>query len=346
MNIPLASISNDWHIKEDNTEQLINLVIEQCELNKNLGIKYIICIGDIFNSRKSQSLLVLNTFGRILDIVQEYGFELWAIPGNHDKTSYTSDESFLDQFKHHPNFRLIHLSGGLPFKKHNIFLHFLPFWSNEIWLERFDLLLDYIGDFEKGEKHILCSHIAVEGSINNDGSKVNSSIKPSMFKKFYKVFLGHYHNQQKISSNIYHLPSIQQNNFGEDSEKGFTVIYSDGSHKLFESNFKTFKKIKLNVDKLSKDNIREYIKEYETQTNDSNIRFILEGSEEKLKSLNKEQFLQAGIEIQTKNNEIGIIEDFDTVEITKYTDENIIDEFKEFCEEKGLDFKHGVKYLK
>ena len=76
------------------------------------------------------------------------------------------------------------------------------------------------------------------------------------------------------------------------------------------------------------------------------MRFILEGSGEKLKSISKEKFLQAGIDVKTKNCEIDIIEDFDTVEITQYTDENIIDEFDEFCELKDLDFETGIKYLK
>jgi exonuclease SbcD len=304
-------------------------------------------LGDVFNSRKSQTLLVLKTFEKILDIVQEYNLEMWCIPGNHDKTSYESNESFLDQYKHHPNLHLVSLSGGIPFKEANIFLRFIPFFSESRWLEQYNSFIEYMGeDWQKTTRNILCSHIAVNGSQNNDGSKVESTIKPSLFKDFDKVFLGHYHQMQQIGSNIYHLPSIQQNNFGEDEEKGFTVLYDDGSHELVKSSFKPFIKVKIDVNKTSKEEINNYINEYQKQSENAHIRFILEGNEEILKSINKEKFLQAGIDVKTKSCEIGVIEDFDTVEITQYNDENIIEEFELFCEEKGLDFNEGVKYLK
>lgn len=345
----LATFSTDWHIKEDNTEQIIDLVTQQCELNKKSGCKIMVCLGDVFNSRKSQTLLVLNTFGKILDIIDSYGLILYCIPGNHDKTSYESNESFLDQFQYHPALSLIKLLGGIPFRDTNVFLHFIPFFSNDLWVEKFKELLDHqeiIPHIDNKTKHILCSHIAVQGSQNNDGTKVESSIKPSMFKDFHKVFLGHYHNQQQIGSNIFHLPSIQQNNFGEDEEKGFTVLYEDGSHELVKSKFKPYKKVKIDVDKLSKSELNEVINEYTKEAQNSYVRFILEGREETLKSIDKDKFLQVGIDVKTKSNEIGIIEDFDTVEISQYTDENIVEEFEQFCEEKGLDFKQGIKYLK
>lgn len=341
----LATFSTDWHIKDDNTEQIIDIVTQQCELNKESGCKTMVCLGDIFNSRKSQTLLVLNTFGKILDIIASYDLMLYCIPGNHDKTSYESEESFLDQFKYHPCFKLINRTDILKFENERIILYFLPFFSNELWLDRMDYL-NFEDSFKEGDKHILCSHIAVQGSRNNDGTKVESSIKPSMFKSFYKVFLGHYHNQQQIGSNIFHLPSIQQNNFGEDEDKGFTVLYEDGSHELVKSKFKPYKKVKIDVDKLSKSELNEVINEYTKEAQNSYVRFILEGREENLKSIDKDKFLQAGIDVKTKSNEIGIIEDFDTVEISQYTDDNIVEEFEQFCEEKGLDFKQGIKYLK
>lgn len=60
-----------------------------------------------------------------------------------------------------------------------------------------------------------------------DGTEVKSELKPSMFEMFKKVYLGHYHNYQRVGSNIYHLGSVQQNNFGEDEKKGFWLLDSD-----------------------------------------------------------------------------------------------------------------------
>lgn len=340
---PIAIFSTDWHIKDSNTEEIIDLVIQKCKLAKELGVKYLICLGDVFNSRKSQSLLVLNTFGKILDIVSGYDLEFWCIPGNHDKTNYFSDASFLEPFKTHPNFYLYSNIDRLEFD--GITLHFLPFFSEDVWLEKYN---EYINTQKTWNiQNILCSHIAVNGSRNNDGSKIQSNINTSIFKEYFdKVFLGHYHNQQKIGSNIYHLPSIQQNNFGEDSEKGFTVLYEDGSHKLIRSQFKQYTKVKIDVNTASKEDLSKMIDEYSKQSELSYIRFILEGSEEKIKSINKDIIRSVGIDVKTVNSEIEIIEDFETVEVKKYTNESILEEFEQFCEEYGKNFETGVSYLK
>ena len=70
------------------------------------------------------------------------------------------------------------------------------------------------------------------------------------FENHFKVFSGHYHDQQKIG-NFYHIPSIQQNNYGEDSDKGFTVLFGDGSHELVKSDFKEYIKVQVDLDTCS-----------------------------------------------------------------------------------------------
>jgi exonuclease SbcD len=336
---PIAVFSTDWHIKDDNVESVVDLVTQQCELAKKLGVFILVCLGDVFNSRKSQTLLCLNTFGRMLDVIQKNNLTLYCIPGNHDKTDYESEESFLDSFEHHPNFCL--------FKKYKysdivtgIRLHFLPFLKEEQWLSKFNYDLS-----EKG-KNILCSHIAVVGSCNNDGTRIDNGISPTIFKEFDSVLLGHYHDMQQPAKNIFHLPSIQQNNFGENSEKGFTVLYSDGSHELVKSKFKEYIKVKIDVDKVSKKELNDLVTEYSDKTKDNYVRFVLEGTEDKIKSLNKDVLQSSGIDIKTVNKEIeNVSVDFDTVEIKKYTKDDLLDEFSQFCEEYDEDYIEGIKYL-
>jgi len=350
MKKPIATFSTDWHIKDDNANQIIDLVIQQCKLNKKLGVKYIICLGDVFTAKikaghniwntKSLTQIEIETFDNILTIIKKNKQTLISIVGNHDKSDGDKEYSFLNQFRHHPNFHLI--SGNREYDiVEGVRLNFISYFKDEVWLQQFKQL-----SLLKDGINILCSHRAFNGSVNNDGSKVEETISPKVVSDYKSVFLGHYHNQSKVGSNIFHLPSIQQNNFGEDEEKGFTVLYDDGSHELVKSSFKPFIKVKIDVNKTSKEEINNYINEYQKQSENAHIRFILEGNEEILKSINKEKFLQAGIDVKTKSCEIGVIEDFDTVEITKYNDENIIEEFEMFCEEKGLDFNEGVKYLK
>lgn len=344
---PLVIFSTDWHLKKENIDQIIDLVIQQCELAKSLGVHYIACLGDILDSRIAQRQDVLTAFGEILDFVDSYGLEFWAIPGNHDKTIYESSDSFLDPYNGRRNFRLIEMYGSLPFPEHKLFLEFLPFFSEEEYTKQFHEFYEYIGfknNSQSDGKHILCTHIAVTGSRNNDGTMISSVLSSGMFKDFFKVFSGHYHDQQKIGANFHHLPSIQQNNFGENAEKGFTVLYSDGNHSLVKSKFKEFIQIKIDLDEITTDEIESLRRKY--KNSDDNIRFEFKGSETLLKSLRKEDFTSLGISVQTKNREIeDDILYSESVEVVEHTASSIKEEFSKFCEKEKLSVEQGLKFL-
>ena len=345
----LATFSTDWHIKDDNTEQIIDLVTQQCELNKKVGCHYMICLGDIFTAKvksgstwntKSLMQTEINCFDRVLQIIKSYNITLIAIVGNHDKSDGNKEYSFLDQFRFHPNFQLVSDFDEIDIIE-GVRFCCISYFKDEKWLESFNKLSPL-----KNGINILLSHRAFNGSVNNDRTKVEQSINPSVVKSYDSVFLGHYHNKSKIGSNIFHLPSIQQNNFGEDEDKGFTVLYEDGSHELVHSKFKKFIKVNIDLSETSVKELNEYINEYQKDTQQAYIRFVISGEEEVLKSIKKDKFLQAGIDIKTKSSDIGIVEEFDSVEINKYTEESIVEEFKEFCEDRSLDFDEGLKYLK
>lgn len=191
---------------------------------------------------------------------------------------------------------------------------------------------------------IFYSHIKQFQDLNNDSSKVENSITPKYLNWWRKVFLGHYHNQQKIGDNIYHLPSIRANNFGEDNDKGFTVLYDDGSHELVTSKFKEYHTVEINLDNVNKQDLNnlkqqgsELVKE-----NNTNIRFKITGSEDKVQALNKEEFESLGITIQKEHKTvIKSIEKAEVGEVMVYDDNKIIEKFDEFC--KIEDFE-GVEY--
>ena len=335
-NKPILTISTDWHIKKENIEDIKKLIIEQCELSVKLGVKYLVCLGDVFESRVSQREDVLKAFKDILDIIHSYELKLIVIPGNHDKTNYDSIDSFLLPYEQHPAIRLISTTSKITIS--DIRMFFIPFFNENIWLNKFEEL-----DMTSFPS-ILFTHIAVTGSVNNDGTHVSSSISPKLFSKFNKVFSGHYHDQQKIGKNFYHLPSIQQNNFGENSDKGFTVLYDDLSHELVKSTFKEFIKVKVDLDTYSQDDLNTLKRKY-GQSND-NVRFEFIGSDDVLKSIKKEDFTSLGIDIKTKSKEIvNDIEYIETVEIVEHNKDTILEAFKNFCEKENYSYEQGVSYL-
>lgn len=328
----IGVLSTDWHLKESNIESIKDLIIQKCELAKSLSTENLLCLGDVFDSRKSQTISVLNAFGDILDTIERYGLVLYVIPGNHDKSNYSSFESFLDPFAHHPAIRLIRGSFRMLGR-----VVMIPYFNDDMWVEEYS-------DIAKIDGQILLSHQAFTGSRNNDGSEVLSKISTTMFSNFNLVLFGHYHDQQQLAPNCYHIPSIQQNNYGENTDKGFTVLYDDFTFELVKSKFKEYKKVVVDLDKTSKKELDTLIKE-NSMSEDCHVRFELVGDESKIKSISKEIFVNNGIDLKTKIKEIEDNIQYEE-EIKEYTVDSIFTEFELFCEEKGKDYKKGVSYLK
>lgn len=342
----VAVFSTDWHLDSTNIEQITELVRQQCKLAEKLEVKLLVCLGDVFESRIAQREDVLTAFGVILDVIQEHKLKLLLIPGNHDKTNYFGEDSFLTPFKTHPCLALIERAGGYPFPNHNLHLHFLPYFKQGIWLDRFAKLVEYIGEsnVQSEEKHILCTHISITGSRDNDNHYSSSTISASLFKDFFKVFSGHYHNQQKISKNFYHLPAIRQAEFDEDEDKGFTVLYSDGSHNFVKSTFKKFIKLEIDLDNSCFEDL--VLLKQRFSNNKDNIRFEFIGSEKALKALKKEDFVSIGIDVKTKSREIeDDIKYSETEEVKEHTSGTIREEFTKFCIQDKLIEEIGLPYL-
>lgn len=333
----IAILSTDKHITPRNLSEMYDLFKQEIILAKERNVSNIIWLGDIFNSRESQRQEVLTFLSNILIDYKNAGLEIYCIPGNHDKTDYNSYDSFLDCFILAPHFHLLKEAnsftlGGVKFDS-------VPFFNEEKWLEEFNKIP------KKEAGQILLSHIAVDGSVNNDGSKVSSEkIKQSMFSHYKSVFLGHYHNAQQVSKNIFHLPSTRQNNFGEDNEKGFTILYNDFSTEFIKSKFIEFEKFHIDLDNSSVEEAMELAKTIEKEN--VRITFEFSGSDDKLRALDKKFFINLGVSVTTKNKDVEV-EDVEYVEeVKKMTDDDIIEHFKRFCEKNNYPFDEGIKYLK
>lgn len=214
----LAIISTDHHLSEGNASTIKDILLEEMEIADKKGIKTHIWLGDVFDNRVSQREVCLSTLHEILEAYDENGHQIICIPGNHDKTSYSSQKSFLTAFKHHPSFTLVEELDGMQIE--GVYCFFLPFFTDDILLDE----LAEIGD--KRKKNILFGHFAVTGSKNMDGTEVKSELKPSMFEMFKKVYLGHYHNYQRVGSNIYHWEVFNRTILGKMKRRvfGFWIL--------------------------------------------------------------------------------------------------------------------------
>lgn len=333
---PIAILSTDKHLQESNALELLDLAEQEINLAKSLGVTTVIWLGDIFDSRLSQRQELLTCLTEMIGLYHQEGISIYCIPGNHDKTDYESDESFLTQYRYHPGFTLFEVPTQIDL--FGVGCYFLPFYSQDVWLEKFEEL-----PVPKTKKSILFSHTAVQGSINNDGKVVNNRISLNLFKKFGKVLLGHYHDAQQPGANVFHLPSTRQNNFGEDEEKGFTVLFDDTSFEFIKASFVPYKEIKVDVLKTSKD---ELLKLAKTSTDGVNVRITLVGDQQAVKAVNKKVFTEKGISVKTKYTDVEVTESQEAEVVQELSGTDVKEKFKAFCEEKGYDYPEGYKLLK
>lgn len=336
----LAIISTDWHLQSKNLEQIIELSEQEILEAEKLGISQHIWLGDIFESRISQRQDVLNALTKIIEMYDEANHQIICIPGNHDKTDYNSKSSFLDAYKYHPSFDLIDDLDCRQIKGVNCF--FLPFFNEKILVENLE------GISERGE--LLFGHFAISGSTNNNGTKVSNSLKSSMFKNFSQVFLGHYHNYQEVTSNIIHLGSLTQNNFGEDEDKGFWLLSQEGGEFLFDlipSKGIGYKKIEINLDEVDFQEADKLIKKFRADNSGSRIRVELKGEDSVVQSFDGHLYQELGIDVKKKPFNIeGEDAEERMSEIRSMTPEDLQKKFEVFCKENDYNYKEGIEILK
>lgn len=300
-----------------------------------IGVKNIILNGDVFDSRSFQRLSHLKCFEKCLDLFYWNDMVCYTNVGNHDKSVYEREESFLDSFKHHPAMKLYSKItdvkiGGKTFT-------FSPYFPD-------DMLQEQLEQHEGAD--VLIGHWSAHGSTNLKKITDKKSIGKKLLSKWNKTYLGHFHQWHELSKDIVHLPSLLQNGFGEDNVKGFSIIYDDLSYSLVKGKFRELKKIVVDLDDVSISELKKLIKK--EQGSDATVRIELIGSDDKLKAVDKSMFKDTGIDLKIKFNKAY---DFDTTKkeppkaVNKYTEGQLKDEFKTFCKKKGFEHSFGIKLL-
>ena len=334
----IALLLSDTHLREE-TIDVNKDVFSQVD---NLAQKYqvpIFHLGDVFTSRKSQTLSVMNA---LRDNLNKFLSVTYMIPGNHDKVDLRSETSYLDFFSRGPYIRIVRDFDHVFFDKTHFWL--LPYFKEDEYIERLKKI-----NFEKkkGERHFLLTHVGIEGVKNNDNSIVINNIRQTLFDKFDIVFIGHYHNSSELGTNIQYIGSAYQNNFGETSyDKGFTLIYNDGTYTRIKSSFPQYNSIKIDLNTVKKEKIESLLKIWGNKKGVF-VKIKVSGVKEKVKAFDKLRFEDQGILIETDYDDIrSEIEKATAKELITYTSSTLIGEFKEFCLDNDLNVNQGLFYLK
>lgn len=348
MSRPFAIIVADSHYDKNNVSEVSAVMDQAIDLAIERKINTIFHIGDVFTDRTGQGLMVLLAFSRWLQKCSANGIKVHAIPGNHDKTNQESEESYLDIYEGKYGFKL-HRTGKYIFHSPDVLCCFLPYFpEGGSYLSRLEELWSKVVkvDGQKAQNRFLFTHIAIDGVKNNDGSLVTNNLKPKLFSKFTKVFVGHYHNRSNIGR-IHYVGSIRPKDFGEDNRKGFTILNKDGSHEHVDAKFRKFIKVKVDLTEEEID-FDGLLSQY--NTDEDNIRVVITGTEDQLALVPSKTFSDVGIDLKKesvkalKNMEAAVGSDFvrfDKAAITKA--------FVKFCKSNDMpkdQIAVGLKYIR
>lgn len=306
-------IVGDTHFKKIDSE------LEKKYRNKVIGflsktikkykVKSIYHLGDWFDTRRSVDISVVEDN---IEISKRLAVPIISIAGNHDVyyknvNDICSTKVLLEGKK----FKAI----TEPTEKGNCL--FLPWINKNNYEDSIDVIQNSKADYCFG-------HLEINGFNKVRGFAETSGFKPSEFKKFKRVFSGHFHLVQD-DKNISYVGSLFQNDFNDVNDIKRLFIFDDISGKIEEIKIpiEFYKKIVIT------DNFDKSIIEKEN-LNECRFKIILNCK----KSIKRENFID-DIESYVTHSEYKIIDNSQLLEeenVVINTSENINDMFLDYVD--------------
>lgn len=339
MKHPLALLMNDLHISKDNILEFEKNWDEALGLCKKFDIEDIIIGGDVFTARAAQTLSVLLSVQKCYTKAHKNGLYLTIAEGNHDKVNQELIEGYNHLFSSYDGVDVVNDFKIVLWEGCDIAIAVMSYFPEK---GSFKSRLDELKDSLSYKKisladTILYIHEEIDGCLGSFDT--GNSCSQSWFDGFKAVLVGHIHNRLVLrNTNIEYIGSSRQNNFGEDEEKGYTIVYDDGSYEFVQNQVNTrYKNIEVDykdLDSLDIEHDDRYKIKLKIHCKDSQAKLI--DRSKLLKSVNKiELVTEKTIAVQVNESDINV----------KFDKKGIISEYMNFCSEKGVDSELGVKYL-
>lgn len=214
------------------------------------------------------------------------------------------------------------------------------FPENGSFMERLE---DLKSGLEPELTHILYIHEGIRGGLSTPS---DDELPANIFKGFDKVLVGHYHDRKQIpGTNIEYIGSSRQHNFGEDEEKGYTILYSDGTTQFIKNEVnQRYRVIDVDIADMD-DNFMEMLAKIKADAR-YKVKVRIKCNSTQSSSVNKQQLAECGankIELVTEQTEVMHT---DHTSITqKFDKSGIKEEYTNFCSQKSIDNQLGLQYL-
>ena len=335
---PVALLMNDLHISKDNILEFEKNWNEALSICEEYSIDQILIGGDVFTTRNVQHLMPVKTVMRCLDKTYVKGIKTTISFGNHDCPIYGEKDSWCDILAYIPgveivnDFKIIDLGDKV--------LAMVAYFPEETVmvgkLEEVDKCLKEQGyDFSDV---VLYLHSGVHGALGD--FDVPNEIPQEPLLKYCRVLCAHYHNRTIIAdTDIEYIGSSRAHTFGEDEDKGYTLLYADGST--------SFVKNEVNIRYVTEDitikSLSDWKKTYDSRYK---VRLKIHCTAAEADTVDKEDLFSRGAnKIEFVTEKLQAIEASQTEMEEKFDNKNLQIEYKSFCKEKDIDSRFGIDYL-
>lgn len=341
---PCLLLLNDIHISKDNIPAFKANWQEAIDICRKMDVKEIAIGGDLFFSRAAQTLDVLLAVHDALLTAAEHGIHVTIAEGNHDKVNQENERGYCHVFDQHSNVLVCDEYVSLPIGDDCRFvLHMMGYFPEDgSFCTRLDRLKEEALDPKR--LNFLYIHEGINGALAQPNDK---ELPAKIFEDFDKVFVGHYHNRTIIDkTRIEYIGSSRQHNFGEDEEKGYTVIYTDGSHEFIKNQANTrYRVIDVSAERAGL-HLMDELREIDADGR-YKVKVRVHAPQAAMKSVDKAALLDAGAtKVELIADDEEMLEVAASSLFEKFDSHRIRETYEEFCREKQIDdVAIGLEYL-
>lgn len=340
---PCIMLINDVHVSKDNIPEFTANWNEALSICESRGVREIALGGDLFSSRVSQTLDVLLAVHDALMRCSAMGIHITLANGNHCKVNQEAIRGYCHVFDTMPGVTVVDDFLSLDDPAWDFTLHMIAYFPEEgSFREKLGCLV--AGGLEKTKYNYLYIHEGINGALAQPSS---GELPAGIFTEFDKVFVAHYHNRAKIKgTDIEYIGSSRQFNFGEDEEKGYTLLYTDGSCEFIKNKANVrYKVIEVPVEKVNT-HLTDQLSEIR-ELGRYKVKVRVAGTTAAAASVDKAALMEAGaskVEIVTKDPEMSDIVSSSLFE--RFDSQKIRESYEQFCSYKDIaDPALGLSYL-
>ena len=341
---PCLLLLNDIHISKDNIPAFKANWQESIDICRKMDVKEIAIGGDLFFSRAAQTLDVLLAVHDALLTAAEHGIHVTIAEGNHDKVNQENERGYCHVFDQHSNVLVCDEYVSLPMGDDCRFvLHMMGYFPEDgSFCTRLERLKEEAIDPKR--LNFLYIHEGINGALAQPNEK---ELPAKIFEEFDKVCVGHYHNRTIIpKTSIEYIGSSRQHNFGEDEEKGYTVIYTDGTHKFIKNQANTrYRVIDVTAERAGL-HLMDELREIDADGR-YKVKVRVHAPQAAIKSVDKSALLDAGAtKVELIADDEDMLEASSSSLFEKFDSHRIRETYEEFCREKQIDdVAIGLEYL-